>query len=365
MRFSRMWDIGGCRCILKNDSQVYKLKAAIETQLEVKKVYDYIKDPQKDGYKSLHLFVNLPGSKEIIEVQIRNQIDHNWATLVEITDLLFDAKLKEYGDNKELLRFHFLLSKVKELSAKEKRAFANILKKYSYFDKLSEVFTRNYIQVREQWLRIETQTNHKYYLIVATKVEVPKIESFSSFTEAELRYFDVYKSVQNANVVLTHLPTPNYNQINIAYSNYILSFHTFLDDCLRILESLIVESLRSRRVFPFIKFFSLYNGIVANHIINLVDEVKALTPFANEISKKSKKSRASRTQNLRKEKDWLKDINKQINQNKERTNKLRVALRNNMPLLILERRLIGLTIKVITNKYSRRIEKAMKPESNS
>lgn len=111
MKFSRMWDIGGCRCILRNNKEVYRLKELIENELTVRKVYDYIEKPQSEGYKSLHLFVCVPDDDKVIEVQLRNQQDHNWATLVEITDLLFDAKLKEYGQNKELLRFHYLLSK--------------------------------------------------------------------------------------------------------------------------------------------------------------------------------------------------------------------------------------------------------------
>jgi ppGpp synthetase/RelA/SpoT-type nucleotidyltranferase len=110
--FSRMWDIGGCRCILKDENSVYKLKSIIENDksLEVIKEYDYIKEPQVDGYKSVHLFVKHTCSDKVIEVQLRSLENHNWATLVEISDLLFDSKLKEYGQDKKLLEFHKLLS---------------------------------------------------------------------------------------------------------------------------------------------------------------------------------------------------------------------------------------------------------------
>jgi putative GTP pyrophosphokinase len=187
-----MWDIGGCRCILRNNGDVYKLKELIlkSEAIEIVKEYDYIYEPQKDGYKSLHIFVKFKSSNQIIEIQIRNKADHNWATLVEISDLLFDSKLKEYGEDKKLLRFHYLLSIINTLSTKEKYEISSILKEYNYFKKLSEVFSRNYLQVRKQWFDIESQNNHKFFLIETQKDDIPKISSFKSFYEAEMTYFN-------------------------------------------------------------------------------------------------------------------------------------------------------------------------------
>lgn len=48
MQFNRMWDIGGCRCIMKNDEAVYRLKARLEKKINVRKIYDYIKNPQPE-----------------------------------------------------------------------------------------------------------------------------------------------------------------------------------------------------------------------------------------------------------------------------------------------------------------------------
>ena len=49
------------------------------------------------GYRSIHLNVRLKGDKRVVEIQLRALEHHNWATLVEITDLLFRTKLKELG----------------------------------------------------------------------------------------------------------------------------------------------------------------------------------------------------------------------------------------------------------------------------
>lgn len=328
MEFSRMWDIGGCRCIVNSNEEVYKLKELIQKNehLSIRKEYDYIKNPQEEGYKSLHLFISLKDDKTVVELQIRNKEDHNWATLVEITDLLFDAKLKEYGKNKELLRFHFLLSKRFDLNTNEKKEIVKIIKKYKYFEKLSNVFSRNYIQIRKQWLNIESKNNHNYFLIETKKDEVPKITSYKKFDEAEENYFNIYKNNQTANVVLTHLPKPDYEQISIAYSNYILTFHSFLDDSYEILERLIEKTLIDKKYFEFIKYFNLYNEIVYNHVKNLMSEVYEVY----QISKK----KALNTQGYKlkqKERDWVQDINRQIKKRQDKQRRIQVSMRQNTP----------------------------------
>jgi putative GTP pyrophosphokinase len=354
MKLSRMWDIGGCRCIVQSDEDVYKLKSLIEnsTELEIRKEYDYIKTPQEEGYKSLHLFVSIKNDTTVIELQIRNRIDHNWATLVEITDLLFDAKLKEYGENKDLLRFHLLLSKRTELTIEEKIEIAKTIKKYKYFERLSDVFTRNYLQVRKQWLDIETQHKHNYFLIETKKDEIPKINAFKTFEDAEIEYFNIYKNSHNANVVLTHLPFPSYEQISIAYSNYILTFHSFLDDCYDIFESLIEKTLIGKHYFDYIKYFTQYNIISYNHIKNVVKEITEI----NSIALKNKKGRIL-NKKKNKEKEWINDINNHLKKRKEKQMALHYAYRKHMPNSFLGRQFIIRTSKFISKRFENKLKK--------
>ena len=61
--------------------------------------------------------------------------------------------------------------------------------------------------------------------------------------------------------------------LSIAYSNYILTFHSFLDDSYEIFERLIEKTLVDKKYFEFIKYFTLYNEIVYNHVKNLMSEV--------------------------------------------------------------------------------------------
>jgi ppGpp synthetase/RelA/SpoT-type nucleotidyltranferase len=359
MKFNRMWDIGGCRCIVANNEEVYKLKSLIEKNefLVIRKEKDYIKEPQPEGYRSLHLFISLKDDSKVIELQIRNKEDHNWATLVEITDLLFDAKLKEYGKNKELLRFHFLLSKRFDLTFEEKKEIGKTIRKYKYLEKLSDVFTRNYIQIRKQWLDIESKHNHNYFLIETKKNEIPKITSYKSFDEAEDNYFQIYRSTKNANVVLTHLPKPNYKQISIAYSNYILTFHSFIEDCYDIFENMIEKTLLYKKYFEYIQYFSMYNELVFNHIKNLMSEV-------NEIMKISRKASLNKNYKLKqKEKDWLEDINKQIRKRQDKQKRMQVSLRQNIPKSTWGNFAFKLLTKQISNRYNTKLRKVLAKNS--
>lgn len=358
MRFSRMWDIGGCRCILKNEEDVYKLKDIIsrDSNLEIVKEYDYISEPQKDGYKSLHLFVKHTCSDKIIEVQLRSLENHNWATLVEISDLLFDSKLKEYGENKDLLEFHRLLSYPEKLKIKDKYKIAKIITKYKYFERLSEVFSRNYLKVRRQYAERETFSKHKYVLIEANKDDVPVIDSYFSFQDAEEKYFNIYKTRQNANVVLTHLENINYKQISIAYSNYILTFHSFLYECLAILESLIVETLKSKKHISFYRVYHLYNSLTFTHLSNLVSEINEV--YDNQFSQN--KTKRNKANNRIKEDEWNKDIQNQVNQLNHGGQRFQASIRQNISTGNFLTNYINKTIiNIINRTYKKKIQNVL------
>ncbi len=364
MEFSRMWDIGGCRVIVKNNDEVYKFRDEIAKVLNIRKLKDYIKNPQTDGYKSLHLYADSPIDNRVIEIQIRNQKDHNWATLVEISDLLFDSKLKEYGKDKTLLRFHFLLSKEDELTFLEKKELATIIYKYQYVDELSKVFTRNYLEVRQQWTNIETKPKYRFFLIETSKHNIPKIEAFESFNEAETSYFKKFQENSDSNVVLTHLPKPDYNQISIAYSNYILTMHTFMDDFSIMFENLILESLKYGRYFEYIKMLDLHFSIISNHIGNAIKEVNFNNNVTNEISNGVVTRKISNgwvnNKKAKKAKEWKNDIRtklKQIDKNLKRFQRLYAT---NLPENKIKKYFVIQITRYITWKYERKIRNLLK-----
>ncbi len=346
MKFSRMWDIAGCRCIFKNNKDVYRLKELIEKELIIRKVNDYIETPQEEGYRSLHLYVCLPDDSRVIEVQVRCHVDHNWATLVEITDVLFDAKLKEYGFNKELLRFHLLLSRKDKLTLREKREIADVNNKYDYFKKISEVFSRNYLEVRKQWLEIESNFGQKFFLIETRRDQPPKILSFVNFTLAEEKYFNSYQANEHANMVLTHLPTPNYRHISMAYSNYVLTVHSFQDDLFEIFEELILEYLRKAKYWSFLKYYRQYNKTVYVYIENLFSEIKSSVEYT------SKLTRRERIKIRKKEREWNSDMSKHISNRVYHARRLQKNINTNWPKSIFRKSIFSILASIIAYQNS-------------
>lgn len=108
IQLTRMQDIGGCRSIVDNISQLRELKSRLENSRSVHKIIrvnDYLK-PKESGYSGVHLiyscFAGLDGDNEWrktkIEVQLRTDLQHAWATSLEIIDTLEGIKLKTSMD---------------------------------------------------------------------------------------------------------------------------------------------------------------------------------------------------------------------------------------------------------------------------
>ena len=82
-------DIAGVRIICPYIDDIYTVKALLEAQddIELIRITDYIKNPKKNGYRSLHIIVKVPvffsdHKKHIkVEVQIRTIAMDFWASL--------------------------------------------------------------------------------------------------------------------------------------------------------------------------------------------------------------------------------------------------------------------------------------------
>lgn len=271
MQVNRAEDIAGCRCILSTDKQVYALYDRIVRKLdklpfEIKgKINDYIANPKESGYKSIHINVALKNDNRRIEIQLRSLEQHNWATLVETTDLLYESKLKENGinGNRELFLFHLLLSKEPDsLSRKEINSIVDTVINYNYIQKLGSIYAQNYLGIRKYWNSLKLQKKH-FFLISTGKDGIPQIEGFSCFDDAEARYFDMFiNNDSNKNIVLTHLHNTNFAKISAAYSNYFLTFNNTLVRILINLSQAVEHSFKTNRIISFSKYYQTFLDIM-------------------------------------------------------------------------------------------------------
>ena len=208
MQVNKAEDIAGCRCIMTHTENVYKLFDKLQRNKDrlpfeiTGTIHDYIEKPKDSGYRSIHLNVRLKGDKRVIEIQIRALNHHNWATLVEITDLLFRTKLKELGtkSDADLFEFHRLLSlPEKHLSKKDKYFIADTIIKYNYIEKIGEVFARNYLDVRRQWNKMRLQRNHFFLISTGSDASSPS-------TIPSCRYWSICRTLLPTHIARTRSP---------------------------------------------------------------------------------------------------------------------------------------------------------------
>lgn len=277
MKLSRMGDIAGIRCIFYNEREVYKFIELIKKNFQTKgRIRDYILDPKDIGYKAIHIHVVHKSSGKQIEIQVRTIAHHNWATLIEITDLLYNLRLKEIGSSshQKFAKFHSLLSSDIDLTKSQANLIYDVLKEHNFITKLNETFRRNIGEVKRQWL--SRKNTDCFHLISVKKNEVPLLESFSDFRSAEKVYFEKYKKESETEIVLTYIKKPNFQQISIAYANYILSYHTFMKDIEPIIEQLALDSLAEKKISKFKKIFITYEELQVSHLLDVLTESREL-----------------------------------------------------------------------------------------
>lgn len=101
MVLSRMQDIGGIRAVVKDMHKVREIEASYKKGTTVFNVVqggkDYINYPKTSGYRSIHIIFKCNNGFSI-ELQIRTQIQHAWATAVETMGTFLKHSLKSSPD---------------------------------------------------------------------------------------------------------------------------------------------------------------------------------------------------------------------------------------------------------------------------
>jgi hypothetical protein len=124
MKLTQMQDIGGCRAVVKSLAAVMALYDFYADKSEMKhefqKCNDYIKQPRDTGYRGIHLIFRFFSDKAAgepwnglkIEMQLRSQYQHAWATAVETAGTFTGQALKSSAGPDEWLRFFTLMGSV-------------------------------------------------------------------------------------------------------------------------------------------------------------------------------------------------------------------------------------------------------------
>jgi hypothetical protein len=265
MKLKNMQDIGGCRAIISSPRKLKKVVRELRKKPEFKnsegkiRFKDYIEKPKEDGYRGYHLigqFKDEYGEKKDIEVQLRTNLQHDWATALEIVDLFTGQALKSNQGDENWKNFFSSVSE--QFAVMESVHFFYTLeddKKYKeYLNKLHEnshaIESRSYIQRDAKKLKvvnkfeafahslkivdekIEKISVDGYVLVeVDTAIATVKTTFFKheDNKEAERMYIETEKqSAGKTDIVVALVSTTAVGGIKEAYPNYFADSTEFL-----------------------------------------------------------------------------------------------------------------------------------------
>jgi ppGpp synthetase/RelA/SpoT-type nucleotidyltranferase len=251
MNLSQMQDIGGCRAVVSDVFLVQRLykEYYIKSDLKHKKVGEknYIANPKKDGYRSIHLVYRYnsdKGKKEynglLIEIQIRSKLQHIWATAIETVDFFTRQAIKSNDGQKEWQDFFRLVSSAfakleysppvpntpedeKELYLliKQKEAELNVIRIMRGWTKAINIFAKMKNKQGAKYFLLELDIIHEK-LDITTYTEKQEQKAIQDYVIAEKR--NIGKKEYDVVLVGVDIST----DLKKAYSSYFVDTTDFI-----------------------------------------------------------------------------------------------------------------------------------------
>lgn len=253
MQLDRMQDIAGVRVVFKNLEQVTIFQQLMEKtylrgsrkfKLLNEKTKDYIQNPKDDGYRSIHqIFEYKDVSKRCLELQIRTQLQHYWATAVEVLGMKTQAKIKQ-GEGEQ--HYKVFLKLCSALFCIQENT--PIMEEYKNFDK-REICKRileldkeynilkqlSGLAVSSKNIENQAKLKQNYYFIVLLDLNrrTLTIRGYkkNDFQTAE-DYYNLLEqqSKQNGNTDVVLISLDKLKLLKRAYPNYYLDSRSFIKE---------------------------------------------------------------------------------------------------------------------------------------
>lgn len=249
MNLDRMQDICGFRIILKDLVDVYSLHSHFSKSKRFKHELilppkDYIKNPKDDGYRSLHQVFkyNNPTRVELndlrIELQIRTELQHSWATAVETLGIIEKSSFKTGKGSAEFKEF-FKLSSQLFAFFEQKQAEDASFNPRSLLERLD--FLEDDLRISKKLSGLAISAKHidtsskesTGYHLMELDLRSGTI-SLTAFSDAQLeRAENLYSIVEkkkhdNPDFEVVLISAGNLAEIKKAYPNYFLDTKKFL-----------------------------------------------------------------------------------------------------------------------------------------
>jgi hypothetical protein len=247
MQLSQMQDIGGCRAVLPGVAQVCAVRDSF-LQSRVKhrlaKQNDYIADPKVSGYRGIHLVYRYVSDKKDtynglqIEVQIRSQLQHAWATAVETVGTFLEQSLKASQGSEEWLHFFVLMGSA--IALREKTALVprtptsrpQLVREIKQHMASLDVESRlAAYHATIPLLTVPEVKGAKYFLVELRPAD--RSVSVTPFREKELpeatqRYLEVERALKGPGAEAVLVSVESIDALRRAYPNYFLDTRLFI-----------------------------------------------------------------------------------------------------------------------------------------
>lgn len=282
----RMQDLGGCRIIVRSLEELYDVVSRVrngllENNQEIYKETDYIKCPREiSGYRSYHIVVKYHGDKRYegmsIEIQIRTQIQHSWATAVEIIDTLMQETLKIGTGSVKYMHFFKLISALFSMYEGSAIVSGVPTDKRKLIDEIYIIDGQE--NIREKMSAYNSAISYvgsypkpaDYYLLI-TNIRNKTITS-RSFDKSEIeKVMDLYQKLENnrkqncTDVVL--VSGKSFEDIRDSYPNYFMITLSFLKNISKLCKDYPEQTS--------IQFYPNKKGINLNELF----KIEYLSPF--------------------------------------------------------------------------------------
>ncbi|WP_176829784.1 RelA/SpoT domain-containing protein [Tenacibaculum sp. MAR_2009_124] len=225
-----MEDIAGCRILVHHSSAIKKLIDTLTSTFKVKHANDCLKKNKGVDAGGYFIYIESPvNTDKIIEIQIKTVQNHKWVSLIEIIDTVFNTNIKEEQKQPDFENFLSLLADKPHLSISQKEQLIEIDSKYEIYKKLNDVFIKNYMKLRNDWLSVNPHEN-PYFILEVDPNKTSHIKSYQNYELAEKAYFNMFKEHIDSRVVLTHIEKPNFKKLSVAYKSSLLIKHDYMND---------------------------------------------------------------------------------------------------------------------------------------
>jgi hypothetical protein len=244
MELARMDDVAGCRLIFPNIAALSKFRTGLHGAKfnHIRKndaaKYDYITSPTERGYRGIHDVYEFRARRKrstvcnglLIEVQYRTQLQHAWATAVEVVTQLTENEPKFNRGDPRHIKLFCLASEILARVHEERKSCLpalsdrQVAEQFEALDAEIGVMHMLVNLAAAKW--IDDQARSKHVILQMNKGEGLKLHPFDLELEASRALLDLEKQFPEDDIVL--VGADSVAEVTSAFRNYFRDVGDFL-----------------------------------------------------------------------------------------------------------------------------------------